>query len=98
MISALRAVWRFMSKGFVIDRQGNAWPARKPAVRATEVSSAAGHAEGDLFLGITRTGVEVILLGCAISAWTLVKATHLLSTWRPQRIAVAHLGAPDRGA
>ncbi len=68
-----------MRRGFVIDRKGTARPAARPDRGAPDM----------LYVGLTRTGAEVVLGGAAVPAPALVKAVHILAVWKSPRIALS---------
>lgn len=71
-----------MRQGFVIDAHGRAWPA----------AGAAAPASGLLYVGLTRTGAELVLCGDGVAVPALIKALHILARWQPRRVAFAQAG------
>lgn len=53
-------------------------------------STSSARGLGVLYIGLIRSGAEIVLRGDTVPAPALVKALHILATWRPRRVALTH--------
>lgn len=80
---------RIMTRGLLIDALGRIWPLlRPPGVRPVGGSDEASQPRGSVCLVLGPKGAEVSFRGESVSTRALYKALRILTSWRPQRIAL----------